>query len=68
MIVTGRPWNQAEHSRFPPVFKAVVQTLLLAQRRASVAVQPTPLALLPAGVVLDVFGAAAYPLSPWLPE
>ena len=63
MMVTGRPWNQAEHSRFPPIFKAAVRTLLLAQQRASVAVQ---LALLQAGVLLDVVSAAACPLSSWL--
>ena len=38
-LVTGRPWSQAEHSHFPPAFKAAVRALLLAQRRGSVAVK-----------------------------
>ena len=33
MMVTGRPWSQAEHKHCPPAFKAAVRTLLLAERR-----------------------------------
>ena len=66
MLATGRPWSQAEHTHFPPAFKAAVRTLLLAQRRGSVVVESlaNPQALLPPDVLLSVIRTAAFPCRP----
>ncbi|KAL4436554.1 hypothetical protein ABPG75_003693 [Micractinium tetrahymenae] len=65
MAIQHPDWSPAQHSRYPPAFKAAARTLLLAAQRGSGQRPAASLGSLPVEVLLAILGVAAYPLSAW---